>query len=64
MPARGRGVTASQKPISEYDRRRGDRIGHHWWAQAFPGDLYPAGVGREDSQAAGVPALREAHQHL
>jgi len=26
MPARGHGVTASQKPISEYDRRRGDRI--------------------------------------
>jgi len=31
MPARGHGVTASQKPISEYDRRRGDKIGHHWW---------------------------------
>jgi len=31
MPARGHGVTASQKPISEYDRHRGDRIGHHWW---------------------------------
>ena len=31
MPARGRGITASQKPISEYSRRRGDRIGHHWW---------------------------------
>jgi len=31
MPARGHGITASQKPISEYDRKRGDRIGHHWW---------------------------------
>jgi len=31
MPARGHGITASQKPISEYDRHRGDRIGHHWW---------------------------------
>jgi hypothetical protein len=31
MPARGHGITASQKPISEYDRRRGDKIGHHWW---------------------------------
>jgi len=31
MPARGHGVTASQKPINEYDRKRGDRIGHHWW---------------------------------
>ncbi|MFO7958344.1 MAG: terminase gpA endonuclease subunit, partial [Candidatus Brocadiia bacterium] len=31
MPARGHGITASQKPISEYSRRRGDRIGHHWW---------------------------------
>jgi len=31
MPARGHGITASQKPISEYDRHRGDKIGHHWW---------------------------------
>ncbi len=31
MPARRHGVTASQKPISEYDRKRGDRIGHHWF---------------------------------
>jgi len=31
MPARGHGVTASQKPISEYDRHRGDKIGHHLW---------------------------------
>ena len=31
MPARGHGVTASRKPISEHDRKRGDRIGHHWW---------------------------------
>jgi len=31
MPSRGHGITPSQKPISEYDRKRGDRIGHHWW---------------------------------
>jgi hypothetical protein len=29
MPARGHGATDPQKPISEYDRKRGDRIGHH-----------------------------------
>jgi len=31
MPARGHGITASQKPVSEYDRHRGDKVGHHWW---------------------------------
>ena len=31
MPSRGRGVTAAQKSVDEYDRGRGDRIGHHWW---------------------------------
>ena len=31
MPSRGHGVTASQKPFGEYDRRRGDRVGHYWW---------------------------------
>jgi len=31
MPARGHGITASMKPISEFDRHRGDRIGHNWW---------------------------------
>jgi phage terminase large subunit GpA-like protein len=37
MPSRGHGVTASQKPISEYDRKRGDRIGHHWWVPSVKG---------------------------
>ncbi len=37
MPSRGHGITASQKPISEYDRRRGDRIGHHWWVPSVKG---------------------------
>jgi hypothetical protein len=26
----GHGIKASQKPISKYDRRSGDPIGHHW----------------------------------
>jgi phage terminase large subunit GpA-like protein len=30
MPAHGRFVGASSTPFSEYRRRRGDRIGHHW----------------------------------
>lgn len=34
MPSRGAGITASQKPIAEYDRKRGDRIGHNWWIPA------------------------------
>ena len=31
MPSRGQGITAGQRPISDYDRKRGDRIGYHWW---------------------------------
>ena len=31
MPARRQGITASQEPISEDDRKRGDRIGHDSW---------------------------------
>lgn len=31
QPQRGAGITAANRPISEYDRKRGDRIGHHWW---------------------------------
>ncbi|HUW32358.1 MAG TPA: terminase gpA endonuclease subunit, partial [Planctomycetota bacterium] len=34
MPAHGAGITASQKPISEYDRKRGDTIGEGWWIPA------------------------------
>jgi len=37
MPSRGHGVTASQKPVSEYVRSRGDRIGHHWWVPSVKG---------------------------
>lgn len=35
IPSRGYGVTAGQKPIIDYDRKRGDRIGHHWWIPAI-----------------------------
>ena len=31
MPSLGQCVTAANKPISEYSRKRGDRIGHYWW---------------------------------
>jgi len=31
MPSHGAGIAASQKPISEYDRKRGDTIGEAWW---------------------------------
>jgi hypothetical protein len=31
MPSLGQGITAANKPISEYSRKRGDRIGHYWW---------------------------------
>jgi len=37
MPARGTGITASQKPISEYDRKRGDQIGLAWWIPGVRG---------------------------
>jgi phage terminase large subunit GpA-like protein len=37
MPSRGQGITASQKPISEYDRKRGDHIGHNWWVPGVKG---------------------------
>ena len=30
MPSRGRGIGASSKPISDYARNRGDKIGYHW----------------------------------
>jgi phage terminase large subunit GpA-like protein len=34
MPSHGAGIAASQKPISEYDRKRGDTIGEAWWIPA------------------------------
>jgi hypothetical protein len=37
MPSRGEGIGASRLPISEYDRKRGDHIGHFWWIPK-PGD--------------------------
>jgi hypothetical protein len=30
MPSKGDGVSAARRPISEYDRKRGDLIGHFW----------------------------------
>ncbi|HUU11435.1 MAG TPA: terminase gpA endonuclease subunit, partial [Phycisphaerae bacterium] len=37
LPARGSGITASQRPINEYSRARGDRIGHNWWVPSVKG---------------------------
>jgi hypothetical protein len=37
MPSRGQGIGAANKPISEYDRHKGDRIGHHWWVPSMKG---------------------------
>jgi hypothetical protein len=30
MPSRGIGIGAASKPMSEYDRTRGDRVGYFW----------------------------------
>lgn len=37
MPSRGQGIGASQKPISDYRRGQGDRLGHHWWIPSVKG---------------------------
>lgn len=31
MPAKGKGITASMKPMAAYHRRAGERHGHHWY---------------------------------
>ena len=31
MPSRGLGITAARKPMAEYARRPGDRLGWHWY---------------------------------
>ena len=31
MPSRGVGIGAKSRPISEYDRKRGDHIGYYWY---------------------------------
>jgi phage terminase large subunit GpA-like protein len=28
---RGQGITAAGRPLSDYDKTRGDQIGFHWW---------------------------------
>ena len=30
MPSKGQGITAGNKPMSEYDRRPGEIVGHYW----------------------------------
>lgn len=37
MPSHGQGITASQRPITEYKRGKGDTIGHHWWIPSVKG---------------------------
>lgn len=36
-PSRGQGIGASNRPLSEYRRGRGDKIGHHWWIPSVKG---------------------------
>ena len=31
LPSRGVGITASMRPMSEYEKRRGDLLGHFWY---------------------------------
>lgn len=31
MPAKGKGITASMRPMAAYQRRPGERHGHHWY---------------------------------
>ena len=31
IPSKGEGITAAKKPISDYSRTQGDRIGFNWW---------------------------------
>lgn len=40
LPSRGVGITASGRPMTEYDRNRGDRIGHHWLISKATGGKY------------------------
>jgi hypothetical protein len=37
LPSRGAGIGAAQRPISEFDRKRGDRIGYYWWVPKLSG---------------------------
>jgi len=37
MPSHGRYVGASSVPFSEYKRKRGERVGHHWRIPNVPG---------------------------
>jgi len=37
MPSRGQGITAANKPISEYSRGKGDLIGYYWWIPSAKG---------------------------
>ena len=37
VPMRGVGITASSLPISDYDRKRGQRIGLHWYMPVVKG---------------------------
>jgi energy-coupling factor transporter ATP-binding protein EcfA2 len=34
IPSKGMGVGPAQKPITEYEKKPGDQIGHHWFIKA------------------------------
>jgi len=42
LPSHGRGIGASQKPLNDYDKKPGDRVGHQW--------RIPTGSGRRASR--------------
>jgi len=46
MPARGLGIGASGRPISEYKKRIGDKFGWHWYIQAPTAKSANKGHGR------------------
>lgn len=35
MPSHGRGISGAMKPLNEYDKRPGDRLGHYWRVPAM-----------------------------
>ncbi len=39
-PSKGRGIKSSQKPMAEYMRKPGERIGNHWIEQSTKGRNY------------------------
>jgi hypothetical protein len=56
LQTHGHGVTGSQKPTTEYDRKRGGHIGHHW---QIPGVARKRAFGQEGMADGGKPEEAE-----